>query len=67
MAKRKIGKITELRDLLCDTFLDLKDGITDHKVAKEMNNSAGKIIGITALKLKACEVNGEKSNDAFLN
>jgi hypothetical protein len=58
--------MSELRDHLCDLFLDIKDGNVDHKPAKEMNNAAGKVIASVAVELKAAELANTQPNIAFL-
>jgi hypothetical protein len=44
--------INQLRDELLQLFGDIKSGETEVKVAGEMNNTAGKIIGSVKVELE---------------
>lgn len=58
--------INELRDELLCVFDSLKSGETDVKVAAEMNNTAGKIIGTVKVELEYAELKKEAPSIAFL-
>jgi|TARA_R110000744_G_scaffold173945_2_gene292685 hypothetical protein len=44
--------ITELREDLSEVFTGLRNGSVDPKVAKEINNAAGKIIHTVKVQLE---------------
>lgn len=58
--------INQLRDELLSTFDSLKSGEIDVKVAAEMNNTAGKIIGTVKVELEYSELKNEIPSIAFL-
>lgn len=59
--------INELRNELTKLYGDIKTGDVDVKKAKEMNNSAGKIINSVKAELEYAELRKEKPEIGFLN
>lgn len=58
--------ITDLRNELCNTFESLKTGVMEPKVAKEMNNAAGKVINTVKVQLEYATMCKKKPNIPFL-
>jgi hypothetical protein len=58
--------ITELRDTLINLYGDLKTGAVEPKLAAEMNNTAGKIIGSLKVELDYADQREEKPYIDFL-
>jgi hypothetical protein len=58
--------ITDLRNELCTTFVNLKDKKLDPKVAKEMNNTAGKIIATVKTQLDYAIITKTKPKIPYL-
>lgn len=58
--------ITELNTQLTQLFAGLKDGSIDSKTAKEMNNTAGKIINVQKVQLEYAHLRGETPNIPFM-
>jgi hypothetical protein len=59
--------ITELRDNLTSLYADLKSGAIEPKMATEMNNTAGKIIGTLKVELDYAEQRKVMPSIAFLD
>lgn len=59
--------IVDLREELIALFGQLKGGQVKPKEAKEMNNSAGKIINTLKVELEYSSLLGKKPNIDFLN
>ena len=57
--------VTELRDQLLDLFTDIGNGHVDLKVAKELNNSAGKIIKSVSVQIEYAAARDEKPTIEF--
>jgi hypothetical protein len=62
----KITDLPQLCDRLAQVFQKLEDGTLETKVAKELNNTAGKMMGTVGLRLKAIELGITKDQIAFL-
>lgn len=63
-----MNSISKLREELAEVFQGLKDGSVDTKVASEMNNSAGKIIGTVKVQLEYASLKKDKGYTiAFLD
>lgn len=58
--------ITELRQELVRAFDDIRCGDLDIKAAKELNNTAGKIINTVKVELECCAMRKEIPNINFL-
>jgi hypothetical protein len=61
-----VTNITGLRDELLDVFGKLRSGHMKPPQAKEINNTAGKIIGTAKVQLEYCKMTGTKQNIPFL-
>lgn len=59
--------VKELRESLINVFYDLKSGEINTAEAKEMNNSAGKIIGTLKVQLEYADLRKEKPEIDFLD
>ena len=59
--------INELRKNLVSVFDDLKSGGLETNVAKEINNTAGKIINSCKVQLEYQNLRGGKPSITFLN
>ena len=62
-----MNNLKELRDELSDVFANLKSGELDAKVAKELNNSAGKIINSVKVELEYYNLRKETPNMPFIS
>ena len=60
------NNITELRDELLQVFDGLRSGKIKPPMAKEINNTAGKIIGSVKVQLEFCKLAGSKPDIKFL-
>lgn len=60
------NNITELRDELLQVFDGLRSGKLKPQMAKEVNNTAGKIIGSVKVQLEFCKLSGSKPEIKFL-
>jgi hypothetical protein len=58
--------ITELRNLLSMLIANLDNSLVKVPVAKEMNNTAGKIIGTLKVELEAAALRKEPPDIAYL-
>lgn len=58
--------IEELRTNLCKLFNDLQAGAIDSAKAKEMNNSAGKVISTAKAQIEYYALRKEAPNIPFL-
>lgn len=58
--------VTELRDDLLKVYSDLRSGKIEPREAKEINNTAGKIISSAKVQLEYAALRGEKPDIAFL-
>lgn len=70
MSTAKQGKkntVTSLRDALLDDIHQLRGGALLPKVAKEMNNAAGKVINTVKLQLEYARDRKVKPSIPFLN
>lgn len=59
--------ITELRTALSSLFAEIKEGVVDVKVASEMNNTAGKIIGSLKVQIDYAELRKEEPSIRYLD
>lgn len=62
-----MNNIVELRNELTTLFLKIKSGQIEHKVSKELNNTAGKIINTARAQLEYYALRKEKPQIAFLS
>ena len=62
-----MNNLKELREELSDVFANLKSGELDAKVAKELNNSAGKIINSVKVELEYYNLRKETPNMPFIS
>lgn len=62
-----MNSITELRDSLVTMFNEIKSGSVGVKQAKEMNNTAGKIINSLKVQLEYAELRKEPPKIPFLD
>jgi hypothetical protein len=62
----KTNSIAELREDLLRVYDGLRDGSIEPKEAKEINNTAGKIIASAKAQLEYSAVRGEKPEIEFL-
>lgn len=60
------NNITELRDELLRVFDELRNGKMKPPMAKEINNTAGKIIGSCKVQLELHKLTGSKPSIKFL-
>lgn len=60
------NNITALRDELLEVFDGLRTGKIKPPMAKEINNTAGKIIGSVKVQLEYCKLSSIKPEIAFL-
>ena len=58
--------VTELRNELSRVFHELRAGTLEWKVAKELNNCAGKIINSAKVQLEYHSLRKDKPNITFL-
>ena len=58
--------IVSLRDDLSDVYSELRSGSLDPKLAKELNNTAGKIISSAKIQIEYANLRGEKPVIDFL-
>jgi hypothetical protein len=58
--------ITELRNDLLDVYEKLRAGSMEIKEAKEINNTAGKIISSAKVQIEYATVRGEKPDIDFM-
>ena len=61
-----MNNVVELRKELSNIFASLKSGSLDVKSAKEMNNSAGKIIGTVKVELEYAALRKEIPSIEFM-
>lgn len=61
-----VTNVTGLRDELLDVFTKLRSGHIKPPLAKEINNTAGKVIGTAKVQLEYCKLTGVKPNIPFL-
>ncbi len=59
--------IVELRSKLIEVFNDIKTGEINHVQAKEMNNSAGKIINTLKTQIEYSSLRKERPSISFLD
>lgn len=60
-----MNNLSEVRNSLSAVFNDLRNEKIQAKVAKELNNCAGKIISSCKVQLEYFELRKEKPNIAF--
>jgi hypothetical protein len=60
------NRITELRNDLLEVYDGLRTGSIEPKEAKEINNTAGKIIATAKVQLEYSGLRGEKPEIDFL-
>lgn len=60
------NNITQLRDELLEVFDKLRSGHVKPPMAKEINNTAGKIIGSVKVQLEYCKLAQIKPDIDFL-
>lgn len=58
--------ITSLRNELLEVFDQLRSGKMKPAMAKEINNTAGKVIGSVKVQLEFCKLSGSKPEIKFL-
>lgn len=61
-----VNNVTGLRDELIKVFEELRTGKLKPAMAKEVNNTAGKIIGTAKVQLEFHKLTGTKPNIKFL-
>lgn len=59
--------IIALREDLSKVYEELRNKSIDQKLAKELNNTAGKIISSAKIQVEYATLRGEKPNIDFLN
>jgi len=62
----KIQNIKQLRDDLSKVYEDLRSGKLEPREAKEINNTAGKLISTVKVQLDYAGLRGEKPEIDFL-
>lgn len=62
-----MNNLKELREELSEVFARLKGGSLDAKDAKELNNSAGKIINSAKVELEYYNLRKETPNIPFIS
>lgn len=62
-----MNSIEELRNELANVFKGLLDGSIEAGEAKEINNSAGKIIGTLKVELEYADLRNERPHIKFID
>jgi|APFre7841882654_1041346.scaffolds.fasta_scaffold03251_7 hypothetical protein len=58
--------ITELREDLLKVYADLRSGVMDSRDAKQINNTAGKIIASAKVQIEYSSLRNEKPDIDFI-
>lgn len=66
MTRRATANLTNLRSKLLNLFDEVHSGAIDTKVAKELNNTAGKIMTSVSIQLKAQELSVTSEQIPFI-
>jgi len=61
------ANIEQVRQMVAEEMVRLRDGISSPEQAKSMANTAGKVIAATALEMEYRRLSGRPMNIPFLN